>query len=131
MSISKGRLKNRNMKNCWIPSTLSNKLDNCFSKLVGLNRWKISRLFIQKIGGLLHQTIFSHRFLNRLLSVAVDGCRWLPVGFVVWGESTSKRGFHETTKVIKIDHRCIQIDPWRLETGRHRPMDIGAVLSAD
>ena len=31
----------------------------------------------------------------------------------------------------KIDHRCIQIDLWVLETGRHRPMDIGAVLAAD
>ena len=41
-----------------------------------------------------------------------------------------KRGFHETTKVIKIDHRCIQIDLWVLETSRHRPMDIGAVLAA-
>ena len=42
-----------------------------------------------------------------------------------------KREFHETTKVIKIDHLCIQIDPWVLETGRHRPMDIGAILAAD
>ena len=42
-----------------------------------------------------------------------------------------KRGFHETTKVIKIDHRCVQIDTWVLGTGRHRPMDIGAVLAAD
>ena len=31
----------------------------------------------------------------------------------------------------KIDHRCIQIDRWVLETGRHRPMDIGAILAAD
>ena len=42
-----------------------------------------------------------------------------------------KRGFHETTKVIEINHRCVQIDRWVLGTGRHRPMDIGAVLAAD
>ena len=42
-----------------------------------------------------------------------------------------KRGFHETTKINRIDHRCIQIDPWVLETSRHRPMDIGAILAAD
>ena len=40
--------------------------------------------------------------------------------------STLKWGFHETTKINKIDHRCIQIDRWVLET-----MHIGAVLAAD
>ena len=39
--------------------------------------------------------------------------------------------FHETTKVNKIDHRCIQIDRSVLETSRPRRMDIGAVLAAD
>ena len=42
-----------------------------------------------------------------------------------------KGGFHETTKINKIDHRCIQIDHWVLETSWHRPMDTGAILAAD
>ena len=42
-----------------------------------------------------------------------------------------KRGFHETTKIYKIDHRRIQIDRWVLQTGRHGQVDIGSILAAD
>ena len=42
-----------------------------------------------------------------------------------------KGRFHETTKIIKINHRCIQIDRWVKQTCRHRLMDIGAVLADD
>ena len=40
-----------------------------------------------------------------------------------------KWGFHETTEMNKIDHRCIQIDLWVLETGRPQQKDIGAIRS--
>ena len=42
-----------------------------------------------------------------------------------------KGGFHEPTKMYKINHRCIQIGRQVLQTSRHRRMDIGAVLAAD
>ena len=42
-----------------------------------------------------------------------------------------KAWFHETTKVNKINHRCIQIDRWVQQTCRHRPMDIDATLTDD
>ena len=42
-----------------------------------------------------------------------------------------KGGFHETTEINQIYHRCIQIDLWVLKTGRPRQMDIGAILAAD
>ena len=42
-----------------------------------------------------------------------------------------KARFHETTKIEKINHRCIQIDRWVKETCGHRPMDIGTILADD
>ena len=42
-----------------------------------------------------------------------------------------KARFHETTNMDKINHRCIQIDRQALQTCRHPPMDIGAVLADD
>ena len=34
-----------------------------------------------------------------------------------------KARFHETTKIDKVNHRCIQTDCWVKETCSHRPMD--------
>ena len=50
---------------------------------------------------------------------------------ILYKYSRVKRGFHEMTKMNKIDHRCIQIDRWVLETSWHRPMDTCAILAAD
>ena len=42
-----------------------------------------------------------------------------------------KRGFHETRKINKIDHRCIRITRQVTQTCRHRPMETGTVLADD
>ena len=39
--------------------------------------------------------------------------------------------FQETKKISKFNHRCTSIRWWVLRTGRHRLMDIGAVLADD
>ena len=42
-----------------------------------------------------------------------------------------KGRFHKTMQFDQINHQCIQIDRWVLETSQHRQMDIGAVLAED
>ena len=39
-----------------------------------------------------------------------------------------KGRFHETTKINKINHRCVQINRWVKQTCRHRGMDFGVVV---
>ena len=42
-----------------------------------------------------------------------------------------KGGFHETTNINEINHRCIKIGRQVIQTCRHRPIEIGAVLVDD
>ena len=44
---------------------------------------------------------------------------------------TLKGGFHRTTNINEINHRCIKIGRQVPQTSRHRQMEIGAVLAAD
>ena len=51
--------------------------------------------------------------------------------FIVMWNPHFKGLFHETTKIYKINHRCIQINRRVMQTSRQRCMDIGAVLADD
>ena len=42
-----------------------------------------------------------------------------------------KGRFHETMNMNEIDHRCIKIGRQVVQTCRHRPTEIGAVLADD
>ena len=47
------------------------------------------------------------------------------------GNRNLKGGFHETTNMNEIGHRCIKIGRQVSQTCRHRPMEIGAILADD
>ena len=72
---------------------------------------------------------------NRKKSLATAGISVNEGCCVVWDKAWvgldlgQKSLFHETTKLIKINHRCIQIGRQVVETYRHRGMDSGAIYN--
>ena len=53
----------------------------------------------------------------------------IPNRGIVCSKVCLKGGFHETTNIDEIDHRYVTISQQVIQTCRHQPMEIGAVLA--
>ena len=78
-------------------------------------------------------TLCKHCALSEALPRAIRGanCTMDLDGKCCMATWFFKGGFHETTNINEINHRCIKIGRQVTQTCRHRPMEIGAVLAAD